>query len=275
MRIKGYLKRLVLFTKAEKKVPIEHRVTDSSLFDGKVALITGGSGGIGFAIAKSLIESGCKVIISGTSENKLSKLIDEINNEKSASLVIDYTKPEEFDTKVAEAVNIFGRVDIFINSTGVHTENVDFWKMTPEEFDRVLDIDLKGAFFACQAVGRYMKENNIQGHILLVSSSRGSEPAWSPYGISKWGMKGMSLGLAKIFAPYGINVNTIAPGSTATGLIGYEEGESIYSLENDANRFIMPVEVAELAKILVSDAGRMIVGETIHIAAGRGTYDIR
>ena len=85
----------------------------------------------------------------------------------------------------------------------------------------------------------------------------------------------MSLGLAKMLAPWGITVNSIAPGTTATGLIGYEDGESIYSIENDARRYIMPNEVAELAKFLVSASGRMIVGETVHISAGRGTYDIR
>lgn len=120
-----------------------------------------------------------------------------------------------------------------------------------------------------------MKENKIKGSILIVSSSRGSEPAWSPYGISKWGLKGLVEGLGKMLIPYGINVNAIAPGSTATGLIGIKEGDSITSEENGMNRLIMPDEVATLAKLLVSDAGKMIDGEVVHIAAGRGTFDIR
>ena len=138
-----------------------------------------------------------------------------------------------------------------------------------------MDINLKGVFFACQAVGKYMKDNYVKGSILLVSSSRGSEPAFSPYGISKWGLKGLTEGLGKMLIPYGINVNAIAPGSTATGLIGFKEGDSITSNENGMNRLIMPDEVATLAKLLVSDAGKMIDGEVIHIAAGRGTFDIR
>lgn len=120
-----------------------------------------------------------------------------------------------------------------------------------------------------------MKENKIKGSVLIVSSSRGSEPAWSPYGISKWGLKGLVEGLGKMLIPYGINVNAIAPGSTATGLIGIKEGDSITSEENGMNRLIMPDEVATLAKLLVSDAGKMIDGEVVHIAAGRGTFDIR
>ena len=128
---------------------------------------------------------------------------------------------------------------------------------------------------ACQAVGKYMKDNHVKGSILLVSSSRGSEPAFSPYGISKWGLKGLTEGLGKILISYGINVNAIAPGSTATGLIGFKEGDSITSNENGMNRLIMPDEVASLAKLLVSDAGKMIDGEVIHISGGRGTFDIR
>ena len=76
-------------------------------------------------------------------------------------------------------------------------------------------------------------------------------------------------------SPYGIVVNTIAPGATATQLLGIEKGDSIYSEENSEGRLIMPEEIGTLAKLLVSDAGRMIVGETIHISGGRGTFDIR
>lgn len=188
---------------------------------------------------------------------------------------MDYSCPDTFNSVVQEVVSKHGRLDIFISSAGVHTENVDFWSMIPAEFDRVMNINLKGAFFACQYVGKYMKENKIKGSILVVSSSRGSEPAWSPYGISKWGLKGLVEGLGKMLIPYGINVNAIAPGSTATGLIGIKEGDSITSEENGMNRLIMPDEVATLAKLLVSDAGKMIDGEVVHIAAGRGTFDIR
>lgn len=267
-----------LMSKIKKKfikkeyVPIFHPVSSSQEFNGKIALISGGSGGIGLSIAKSLQESGCTVIIAGTNAKKLEAIQKESNLD---TIIMDYSKPETFDTVINKVASKYNRIDIFINSAGVHTENVDFWAMDPDEFDRVIQINLKGAFFACQSVGRYMKNKKIRGSILLVSSSRGSEPAWSPYGISKWGLKGLTEGLGQIFIPYGINVNAIAPGSTATRLIGIKEGDSITSIENGMNRLIMPDEVATLAKLLVSDAGKMIDGEVIHIAAGRGTFDIR
>lgn len=269
MGIKSKIKKL--FVKKEY-IPISHPVSTETEFKGKVALISGGTGGIGLSIAKSLQESGCTVIIAGTNYQKLENIKKDTGLE---IIVMDYTKPESFKKVINDVVNINGKIDIFINSVGVHTENVDFWTMYPDEFDRIMSINLKGAFFACQSIGKYMVDNNIHGSILLVSSSRGSEPAWSPYGISKWGLKGLVEGVARIFSPYKINVNSIAPGSTATSLIGVKEGDSITSDENCMKRLIMPDEVANLAKLLVSDAGKMINGETVHISAGRGTFDIR
>ena len=269
MTVKGKIKKLF----AQKEyIPIFHPVSSSKEFEEKVILISGGSGGIGLEIAKSLQEAGAVVVIAATNENKLNRIKVETNLE---TVVMNYSYPETFKSVIEKVTKKFGKIDIFISSAGVHTENVDFWTMNQKEFDRVMDINLKGVFFACQTIGKYMVDNKIKGSILLISSSRGSEPAWSPYGISKWGLKGLTEGLAQIFIPYGINVNSIAPGSTATGLIGFKEGDSITSEENGMNRLVMPDEVATLAKLLVSDAGKMIDGEVIHIAAGRGTFDIR
>lgn len=158
---------------------------------------------------------------------------------------------------------------------GVHTENANYWSMSTEEFERVMKINLEGTFFACQEIARHMIDNSIKGKILLISSSRGSEPAWSPYGISKWGLKGLTEGLAKMLLPKGIIVNSIAPGTTATELINYKDGDSIYANDNTANRMIMPEEIAALAKYLVSERCQMISGQTIYISAGRGIFDIR
>ena len=147
--------------------------------------------------------------------------------------------------------------------------------MTPEEYDRVMNINLKGVYFVCIEMAKYWKEKQKKGHILLISSSRGSEPAWSPYGISKWGINGLVKGLAEILIEKGIIVNGIAPGSTATALIGVSTDDTIYSEENKVGRFILPEEVAEVAKLLVSPAGDMIVGEVVPVSGGRGTFDIR
>ena len=271
-KLKSIVKEMAWILKSKRMVAISRPIPENQEFNGKVALISGGSGGIGISIAKSLQESGCTVVIAGTNEKKLSSLKSETGLD---TIVMNYSKPESFDDVIKEVVLRHGKLDIFISSAGVHTEKVDFWAMNPDEFDRVMNINLRGVFFACQSVGKYMKDNHIKGSILIVSSSRGSEPAFSPYGISKWGLKGLTEGLGKILIPYGINVNAIAPGSTATPLLGVKEGDSITSNENGMNRLIMPDEVATLANLLVSDAGKMIDGEVVHISGGRGTFDIR
>ena len=276
--IKKVIKKIVALAKKKEIVAIPHVVSNEELLKDRVAFISGGSGGIGFAIAKDLLESGCKVIVAGTNQKKISSLLsglDEKLKSRAKEFIIDVTDISNFDSVVSNAASIFGKIDIFVNSAGTHTQNVDFWNMTSEEYDRILDINLKSAFFLCQAFGKYMKDNNIKGHMLLISSSRGSEPAWSPYGISKWGTDGMVKGLAKIMIPYGIVVNGIAPGPTATSLLGIKDGDSLYTTQNSVGRLADSSEISAYAKLMVSDLGNMVVGEILHISGGRGCCDIR
>lgn len=274
MNVKHFIKKIYKSMKKKEMIPIEHVISDTRDFEGKVALISGGTGGIGVAIGKTLLECGCKVIFAGTNEKKLEE-IKNVIDENVAVVKMDYTKVEKISEVIKEAISIWGKIDVFVNSAGVHTENVDFWTMNSQEFDRVMAINLKGSYFACQEIAKYMRANNIKGHILIISSSRGSEPAWSPYGISKWGLNGFTEGLSELLFPYGIIVNAIAPGSTATSLLGIKQGDSIYSTENRAERLVTPYEVSLLAKFLLSEANKMIVGETIHVSGGRGIFDIR
>lgn len=279
MGIKSMVKRAIELTREKEIIPIQHNVDSEKILQDKVAVIVGGSGGIGLAIAKSFYESGCRVILCGTNEDKLRKCVTGFDNQENIrALVFNIADTASVRKKVAEAAELFGKIDILVNSAGVHTENVDFFTMTPEEYERVMDINIKGLYFVCQGFADYMKEQSddkTKKHILLISSSRGSEPAWSPYGLSKWALNGFTQGLAQILLPYNIVVNGIAPGSTATSLIGIKEGDNIYSRENQEERLIMPDEVANVAKLLVSSAGNMIVGEMIHVSGGRGVFDIR
>lgn len=276
MSLKSAIKNLILLTREKTYIPITHTVPAAQSLDGKVALIAGGTGGIGMSIAESLLQCGCSVILCGTNNKKLAVCVEQLANlGKIKSLYLDLSEVDLAPSAIDKAAKLFGTIDIFVNSAGVHTENVDFWTMTPREWDRVMNINLKGAFFFSQAIGTYMKSNGIQGRIIFISSSRGSEPAWSPYGISKWGINGFAKGLAQMLSHDGITVNCIAPGSTATPLIGVKEGDSIWSRENNNNRLIMPDEVASLVQFLATGAADMITGEVIHISAGRGLFDIR
>lgn len=278
MILKNIIKRVIAFRRRKEIIAIPQLIEDRNLLKNKVAFISGGSGGIGFAIAKTLLECGCKVIIAGTNKKKMFTLISELEESYRANIkdfVLNLTDLSNLEQIVSDASALFGKIDIFVSSAGSHTQNVNFWNMTTDEYDRILNLNLKASYFLCQAFGKYMRINNIKGHILIISSSRGSEPAWSPYGISKWGSDGMVKGLAKIMIPYGIVVNGIAPGPTATDLLGVKEGDSIYTTENVVGRYAMPSEISVYAKLLVSDLGNMVIGDVLHISGGRGCFDIR
>lgn len=272
-----FIKRGFRFLKKKEILPVERVVEPDHLMDGKVVFIAGGTGGIGRAIAQKMLESGAKVVLGGSNQSKIDSTLEDFSQwgDKVKGIVVNLAKPEGAASTVSLISNFYGSIDVFINAAGVHTDQVDFWNMSIDEYDRVMNINLRGTFFYCRAIAEYMKTNRIKGNILLISSSRGSEPAFSPYGISKWGLNGFTKGLAKELISDGIVVNGLAPGSTATPLLGFKEGDSISSDENMIGRFVLPNEVAEWAKMLVSPNGRMVVGETVLVAGGRGSFDIR
>lgn len=120
-----------------------------------------------------------------------------------------------------------------------------------------------------------MKDHNIKGNILNISSSSGIRPAVSAYALSKWGIQGLTLGLAKSLAPYGIVVNSIAPGPTATPMLLGNDIQNINRPRLPSGRYAMPCEIANMAVMLVSEMGRTIVGDTIYMTGGAGliTFD--
>ena len=126
----------------------------------------------------------------------------------------------------------------------------------------------------CQAMGKYMIDHKLKGHILNVSSASALRPAWTPYEISKWGVRGFTKGLADTMLPYGIIVNAIAPGPVATPMLGVQEGDSIYNGVNPSGRYAMPSEIAALAVFMVSDFGNLIVGDTFYMTGGSGTISL-
>lgn len=274
--VKHALKSFIELVKVKKIVPIQHPVDNKNMLSGKVALITGGSGGIGYAIAKSFLESGCKVIIAGTNELKLQKCVSELGI-GARFVVLDINHVENISNQIDTAINLFGKIDILVNSAGVHSTKMmtNFFNITEKEYDYIIGVNLKGTYFVTQIISNYMIRNKIKGHILNISSSTGAEPAWSPYRLSKLGLEGLTKGLAQVLTKHNIIVNGIAPGSTATGLLGYTKGDSIYTSDNEIERYVMPDEIASYAKILVSELGDMVIGSTLYISGGRGTYDIR
>ncbi len=258
-----------------RKTPVYIPVFKGELLRNKNVLITGGAGGIGFGIAKLFIENGATVVLAGRKEGALQSACDELNAKsddlKAYYVVLDICNVELIREKLMEAANLLPdkRIDILVNNAGVSAG-----ASTPEtlerDFDMTLETNLKGTYFMAQEFSKYLIDNEIKGNILNVSSVSGNRPAISPYMVSKWGVNGLTEGLAKRLIKYGIVVNAIAPGPTAAGMIKNDGCNLAYD-RSPAGRYVDCAEVANLALFLVSDTGRMIVGETISISGGCGT----
>ena len=273
-KLKNAVHTLIQMGKEEKIQPIIVPVEKEKLLDGKVALITGGTSGIGLAVAQAFQNAGAKVIITGTNQQKL-EIVLKKRGGGGKGLLIDVRDTEHLPDKVKEAEALFeeNRIDILVNSAGVVVKH-DFWGIDEKEYDGIMDTNAKGTFFMSQAVGKAMIEKQIKGHILNVTSSSALRPAWTPYQMSKWAVRGLTLGLADTLLPYGIVVNAIAPGPTATPMLGKTEGSSISEPNNPSKRYAMPEEIASMAVYMVSDAGRMIVGDTVYMTGGSGTITL-
>ncbi len=176
-----------------------------------------------------------------------------------------------FENILAELkANGIGQIDILVNNAGVF--GAFFSHATEEEYDKVMDTNLKGVFFLSQLFGKYMKDNGIKGNILNVASSSSLRPAISAYTVSKWGIRGLTLGLARALIPFGITVNGIAPGPTATPMLIKNATEDISNSRYPTGRYALPEEIANCAVFLVSDMGRMIVGDIIYMTGGIGLF---
>ena len=256
----------------EKITPINMPVYEGQLLKGKVALIIGGSGGIGQGIAERFIANGCRVIVSGTNEEKLLSLRNKFGD-KYRYIVMDVKEVESLQNKILEASEFFGEIDTFVYSAGVHS-NEQFGSVTENTWNLIMDINLKGMYFVCQAAADYMISNKIHGHILNISSASCAKPGWTPYEISKWGVRSMTLGLADKLIKKGIVVNSIAPGPVATAMLGRETGDNLTWQGNPSGRMATIEEIGNLAVFMVSSMGDLVVGDTYFLSGGSGTICI-
>lgn len=265
------------FRKKNEKNIVSVNILKSSeeLLKGKIALIIGGTGGIGKAIAEAFISSGAKVVISGTNERRVQKTVEQLGI-NAKGMQIDLSHVSLFNEKITHVIEQFPekRIDILVNCAGVHGDQ-KFGNVSEETYDMVMNTNLKGLFFMTQEVGNYMKRKGIKGHILNVSSAAALKPGYTPYEISKNAVKAFTLGAAAELIDYGIVVNAIAPGPVATSMLGYEEGDTLYTDCVPAKRFATPLEIAQLAVIMVSDMCNLVVGDTFYISGGSGTVKNR
>ena len=242
-------------------------------------MITGGTSGIGYAIANCFIKNGAIVVITGRNEIKIEEAVKELKEENNNAVVygfkLDNSKIEVMENKFQNILNnIDGyKIDILVNNAGI-INKTSFWNATEEDFDNVINTNLKGTYFLTKIVSKYMLDNKIEGNILNVSSSSAVRPALTSYQIAKWGIRAFTKGLAKELSSKNIVVNCIAPGPTATDML-LEGDDNINRPSSPAGRYATPEEIASLSVVLVSNLARIVNGDMLMATGGCGnlTYD--
>lgn len=264
------------FTRPSVAVTITCIKPEDSLKN-KVALISGGTNGIGKAIAKNFIEAGAFVIITGRTEEKAKSVAATIGvTEQIRGASLDIRKVEDFSNKIEYILNNVlpegkKRIDILVNSAGIL--GGDIRNTSKELYDDVMDTNLRGAFFLSKVVADHMIENKIHGNILNIASSSSLRPAISAYTLSKWGIAGLTKGFAKMLAPHKITVNGLAPGPTATAMLGKQRDDDLSHPNIPLGRYILAEEIAQMANVLVGPIGKSIIGDIIYMTGGAGIID--
>ena len=269
MSLKSLIKKIVYSVRPKRIVnaTIIQR-SEQDLLLGRVVLVTGGTSGFGYAMAKRFLECGAKVIITGRNQQKLTMAIDNLCSDNLRGLQWDICNTEIAYQKFKEACSFFGPVDIAVNNAGIWSP-IKWKELGEEEWDKIMDTNLKGLFFICKAEADAMEKDQLKvNKIINVTSIEGIRGGFGPYWASKWGANGLTKGLAKLLTPKNVIVNAIAPGMGITDINPNLPKDGNLALDNLNGRFVAVEEVAELALFLASDASNSIIGQVIAIDGG-------
>lgn len=244
----------------------------SELLKGRTALITGGTSGIGKAIAEAFVNAGADVIITSRSQERAdltaSEIVEKYQRGKVYGIAMDNTNISQMESVWKQICKIVqSPIDILVNNAGIGGGDIS--TTTADEYDVVMNTNLKAIFFLIRIVAKDMIALKVKGNILNIASSSSLRPANSAYILSKWGVRGLTEGMARALIPHNIVVNGLAPGSTATPMLNANTN-NLYRSGNLIKRYITVEEIANMAVVLVSDMSRNIIGDIVYMTGGSG-----
>ena len=241
--------------------------------EGRIAVVTGGARGIGKAICQTLAGEGARVAVCDVDYEASRQTVEEMKDQGLSAFAVklDVSSGREVKKVFGKIIDDFGKVDILVNNAGI-CYYVPFEKITEEEWDRVLAVNLKGTFLCCQAVMHSMMAQRW-GKIVNISSVAakiGGILAGAHYSASKAGVICLTKSLALRLAPYGVNVNGICPGQIRTRMtdIWSEEEKGIFRKQIPLGHFGEPRDIAETVLFLVSERAKFITGEIVDVNGG-------
>jgi glucose 1-dehydrogenase len=255
------------------------RLENIMKLDSRSAIVTGGAAGIGHAIAERFLKDGAKVIVADFDRQRGERAVSQLEQLGDVRFVkTDVGKGPEIDHLVAATVEAFGGIDILVNNAGI-VHGADFLEVSEQDFDRVLNVNLKGSFLAGQAVARHMvarvKNGGRPGAIVNMSSVNAVFAIANqvPYSVSKGGINQLTKVMALSLAPFGIRVNAIGPGSIMTDMLASVNADPAAKnrilSRTPMGRIGEPAEIAAIAAFLASDDASYITGQTIYADGGR------
>ena len=241
----------------------------------RVAVVTGGAQGFGFAITQRFIQSGAKVIIWDIDETESKKAIAKINSENLSYQIVDVCNIENINKNLNEIEKTHKKIDIFVNNAGVAGMNTTVAEYPIEEWNKVINLNLNAVFYCCKAVVPFMVKNNY-GRIVNIASIAGKEgnPNASAYSTSKAGVIGLTKSLGKELALKNIAVNCITPAAAKTRIFDQMTEEHInYMLSKiPRNKFAKVDELGSLVAWLASEENSFSTAAVFDLSGGRATY---
>ncbi len=247
---------------------------DTTRFAGKVGVVTGGSSGIGLAIARRFVAEGGKIVVGDVQTEPFADITAELGADKCHCVYCDVSDRKSVDALIQTAYDVFGGFDVMFGNAGIQLMK-DFLDFTEEEHEHIIRVNYFGSFNTTQAAGRAFVAHDTKGVIVNTASInvRLACPNSTPYAASKGAIAAMSRGAAVEFAKYGIRVNCIGPGSTLTNMVSGQAIERFPTYTAPKlmiKRMAQPEEQAALACFLASEDASYIDGEIIYCAGGWG-----
>ncbi len=240
--------------------------------EGRVAIITGGSRGIGRAVAQCLAEDGASVVVSGLDATRLEAATKELEGFGAPVLgvVADVARREDVERLVDQAKERFARIDVLVNNAGI-TRDALLVRMKDEDWDRVLDVNLRGAFLMTRAVAKIMMRQK-GGRIINIASTAGvmGNPGQANYSAAKAGLIGLTKAAARELSRWSILVNAVAPGLIETDMAAAIPAEAREALlaQIPLGRIGSGREVAEVVRFLAGDGATYVTGQVLHVNGG-------
>ena len=241
----------------------------------RVAVVTGGAQGFGFAITERFIQAGAKVIIWDIEEKAAKEAVEKIKSKNVSYQIVDVTNFESVNKNLNRVAENFGKIDIFINNAGIAGMNTTVAEYPLDEWKKVMNLNLDSVFYCCKAVVPFMIKNNY-GRIVNIASIAGKEgnPNASAYSTSKAGVIGLTKSLGKELAQKNIAVNCVTPAAAKTRIFDQMTEEHInYMLSKiPRNKFAKVEELASLVTWLASEENSFSTAAVFDLSGGRATY---